>query len=448
MKKISKFLSIVMTLIMVISIIPMSSITATAATSGTCGDNVTWIYDASTQTLTISGTGEMVHYNGYNRPWKSYENSIETIVINNGVTTIGGYAFYECINITNVVIPDSVTKIDAFAFGECVNLRDITIHDGIVIIGEGAFFNCESLADITIPDSVIEIAAHAFSGCRSLTVVTIGESVTEIGTGAFAWCNNLTRITVDSNNEHYSSDEDGVLFNKYKTTLVQYPIGNTRTSYTIPTGVTTIGHGSFEGCSSITNITMSDSVTTIWNYAFNSCTNLTGIKIPYNVTTIGAGAFRLCESLTIVTIPVSLTSIGDYAFYESNNITDVYYSGTEGQWREISIGNYNEELLNATIHFNECEHEYNTVVTPPTCTAQGYTTYTCNNCNDGYKSDYINATGHQDLDIDAYCDHCDELLCNHDCHKSGVSGLFWMIINFFNRLFGSNKTCSCGVTHY
>jgi hypothetical protein len=87
MKKISKFLSIILTMIMVISIIPMSNITSSAATySGTCGDNLTWIFDDSTGTLTISGTGAMYDYSYNNRPWESYEDSIKKVVINNGVT--------------------------------------------------------------------------------------------------------------------------------------------------------------------------------------------------------------------------------------------------------------------------------------------------------------------------------------------------------------------------
>ena len=149
MKKISKILSIILAILMVISIIP---ITASAATySGACGDNVNWTYDSSTYTLTISGTGKMHDYYDNDCPWEDYKNIIKNIVINNGITTIGEYAFYNCTSLTSVTISDSVTKIDKYAFGYCSSLTSIEIPNSVTSIGLGSFKGCTSLQSMTIP---------------------------------------------------------------------------------------------------------------------------------------------------------------------------------------------------------------------------------------------------------------------------------------------------------
>ena len=155
-----------------ISLPDFSSTFATKAnadgeTSGTCGENLTWEYDSASQTLTISGTGNMNDYSidgfdGETAPWSQYCDTMTTIVIDNGVTSIGVDAFYGCNKATSVTIPNSVTGI-----------------------GWSAFNGCSGLTNVTIPDSVTSIDGFAFSGCTDLTSVTISESVTKIGSKAF-----------------------------------------------------------------------------------------------------------------------------------------------------------------------------------------------------------------------------------------------------------------------
>ena len=99
------------------------------------------------------------------------------------------------------------------------------------------------------------------------------------------------------------------------------------------------------------------------------------------------------------------------------------------------------------IYVEATGHKYNSVVTNPTCTESGYTTCTCE-CGDTYIANITPATGHNDSDNDGYCETCDKLICSHNCHKTGFEGFFWKIANFFNRLFGTNKYCDCGATHY
>lgn len=250
---------------------------------------------------------------------------------------------------------------------------DVTIPPGVTSIGNGAFKSCRGLTSVTIPEGATSIGDGAFNSCGSLMSVTIPSSVTYIGEGAFIACDSLTSILVASDNPNYSS-RDGVLFNKAQTELIQCPggkqdaytipssvtyIGNhaffhcsSLTSVTIPEGVTSIGYGAFGSCFSLTSVTIPSSVTYIGNHALFYCSSLTSVTIPSGVTSIGDDAFRSCLSLMSVTIPESVTSIGDYAYEDCNNLTDVYYGGSETQWEAASIGDYNEPLTGAAIHYN------------------------------------------------------------------------------------------------
>lgn len=292
-------------------------------------------------------------------------------------------------------IPVSVIEIGSNAF-DGSNLYSVTIPDGIINIGDEAFFDCDKLIDIVIPNSVKFIRENAFSYCNGLKNITIGSGVQHIGRGAFCDCSNLTVISVDQNNSHYSSDEFGVLYNKNKTELIQYPIGNKQTSYVIPdsvnligdasfsdaklkdvkipNSVTIIGDGAFYRCVNLTEITIPNSTVEIDDRVFCYCENLTNITIGVNVRRIGVcafyacnvkefvipdsvkiiddQAFGYCEKLETITIPNSIESIGRLAFYFCTNLNNVYYNGTEHQWKSIEVGVYNEWLLNATIRYN------------------------------------------------------------------------------------------------
>ena len=283
----------------------LKTVVLSAGEGGKCGDNLIWTFDKASGVLTISGTGDMYDYEQYFEedgpyrvPWS--ESNINQIIIEDGVTSIGEVAFSFCGSLTSITIPDSVKSI-----------------------GSSAFWSCDSLTSITIPDSVTSIGSGAFEQCDSLTSITIPDSVTSIGSGAFWRCESLTSITVSASNKAYSSDKYGVLFNKNKTELIQYPIGNMRTSYSIPDNITSIGDYSFDACDNLTSITIPDSVTSIGIGAFRWCDSLTSITIPDSVTSIGDSAFSGCESLTSITIPDSIISISDYAFYDCDSLTNI-----------------------------------------------------------------------------------------------------------------------------
>ena len=162
--KMKKFISLLLSLTMLLSIVSVVDFSAYAdtLTTGKCGDNVKYSFESDTGTLTISGTGDMYDYSSNKSVF--YDNGkIKTVIIEKGVTSIGNYAFENCSSLESVTIPDSVTSISSWAF-----------------------YYCTSLASITIPDSVTSIGFCAFSGCTSLTSVTIPDSVTSIGNSAFS----------------------------------------------------------------------------------------------------------------------------------------------------------------------------------------------------------------------------------------------------------------------
>lgn len=289
--------------------------------------------------------------------------NIPSTIDGKSVTSIGNNAFYSCKNLVNITIPDSITSIGNNAFEYCASLKSVLIPGSVKSIGNAAFNRCESLMNIEviknnsnyfsqdgvlfdknktkliqypignkriaydIPNGVKSFGDCAFDSCSTLKNITIPDSVTSIGWGVFSGSTSLTNIDVSENNLNYSSYE-GVLFNKNKTELIKYPIGNERTSYNIPAGVINFGD------------------------VFSDCKNLVNITIPNSVTNIGVGAFWQCANLASITITNSVTSIGNYAFYDCKTLKDIYYYGTQSEWNNISVGSNNEYFINATIHFS------------------------------------------------------------------------------------------------
>ena len=275
-------------------------------------DNLTWKLYAD-GTLNISGKGAMKDYSYDSNQSPVYNNSnVKKVVIEDGVTSIGAYAFYECSSLTSITIPDGVTSIGISAFRNCSSLTSITIPDSVTSIGNSAFYYCKSLTNITIPDSVTSIGNFAFYNCRGLTSITIPDSVTSIGKSAFSLCSSLTSITIP----------DSV------TSIGESAFDSCRSliSITIPDSVTSIEKYAFYGCSSLTSITIPDSVTSIGKYAFYNCSGLTSITIPDSVTSIGNYTFNGCSSLTSITIPDGVNSIGYDVFKNCTNLKTISLS--------------------------------------------------------------------------------------------------------------------------
>ena len=366
----------------------------TSLTSVTIGNSVTTIgscafeYCTSLTNVTIGNSVTTIKSGAFMGC-----DSLTSVTISNNVTTIEHSAFDCCTSLTSVTIPDSVTTIESWAFAGCVILTDvyyngteeewnqIEIGDGnepllnakihltesenpysgtygenmtwtfnpdtgeLTISGEGAmeFASTESsvpwnkcksrITKITIGDGITSIAGGIeFRNCDNLTSVSIGKGVTSVMAGAFWGCPCLESIVVDEDNAAFSNDENGVLFNKDKTVLVQYPSGNSMDHYAIP-----------------------DSVISIKQYAFTLCENLESVTIGSGVSSVDGFMFSECYNLKTVTFSESIVFIGGWTFDKCDSITDIYYMGTQAAWKYVYICDGNDNLLNATVHFSSYE---------------------------------------------------------------------------------------------
>ena len=278
-----KVISLLLSLTMLLSIVSVVDFSAFAdVKTGKCGDNVIYSLDTSTGVLKISGTGDMYSYGPF-----SHNTIIKSVIIENGVISIGDSAFFDCTILTSVTIPDSVISIDDNAFEGCTSLTSITIPDSVTSIGNSAFLGCYFTLENFVNNSNVEL----------------DDSII-VDTDAGGFCikdNELVRMRAI------------------------YAIGE----ITIPNSVTSIDSSAFYCCSSLTSVTIPDGVTSIDDYVF-----------------------YFCECLMSVTIPTSVKSIGDSAFENCTSLANAYYSGSQSDWNKITIGDSNEDLTNATIHFS------------------------------------------------------------------------------------------------
>ena len=195
-----------------------------------------------------------------------------------------------------------VTSIGAEAFFDC-SFTSVTIPDGVTIIKYSAFQNCTELTEVTFGNSITTIENTAFYYCTSLKQVTIPKSVTNIGGNVFGFCTALTHINVDAANTAYSS-ENGVLFNKDKTTLLRYPVAKPGATYTVPKSVTCIGENAFGQCTALKELTLSENVSKIESYAFEDFAAITKMTVLATVPpTAETSAFKYFNLDTPVHVP-------------------------------------------------------------------------------------------------------------------------------------------------
>ena len=222
---------------------------------------------------------------------------LSRVILPEGLRSIGAHAFTGCKALAEIDIPDRVIEIGEGAFGGCTGLMTVRLPAGLRELRDSVFASAGSLVGVDIPESVTSIGSGAFKYCDGLSQIKIPGGVNEIGSGAFAGCTALPEIGIDGANAGYIS-VDGVLFNRERTELVQYPGGRTG-SYAIPDGVRSIRFEAFRWCPGLTEVVIPESVTSIEGYAFSVCKALTCVRIPESVTEIGKNAFAGCDGLRI-----------------------------------------------------------------------------------------------------------------------------------------------------
>jgi len=240
--------------------------------NGKCGENLTYTFDTNTGILKIEGSGAMVHSGGMydfdanDLPWSSYSDSILEVVLPEGLTIIGAYAFYGCSNLVHISFPQSVKRISPYAFYGCSGLTSLTIPGTLKSIGRNAFEGCTGLLTLNLSEGVMEIDEWAFESCSGISTLTIPGTVKEIGICAFDRCSGLTSVIIH------------------------------------------------EGCCRIQL------------HAFSECSSMTSLKLPHTIESIGGYAFALCQSLLSVTIPASVKFLGEGAFAWCRKLASVTLS--------------------------------------------------------------------------------------------------------------------------
>lgn len=256
--------------------------------------------------------------------------NLESVVISNNVSRLYGKTFYECTNLKTVAFGKKTTYLSESVFWGCTALEsvyyggtlkdwcsiyistetgnplayadklylngelvpaELVIPDTCSSIRQYAFYGASFIESVVLPPSVASVDDSAFESCINLKTINIPAKVKSINSHAFENCNNLTAINVDAKNECFSSDSDGVLYNKDKTELIQYPVGRKNTEFVVPDTVETIGSYAFYGCKNLNKITLPQSVKRIEEYAFNGCTYLSTINVTDSVEYIGGYAF-------------------------------------------------------------------------------------------------------------------------------------------------------------
>ena len=224
-----------------------------------------WRYDPKDSSLTLSGTGVLPDYPIGKAPWFEFNDQIDTVILKEGVTRIGDYAFYNCTELTSVEIPEGVTYIGESAFACCQSLESVTIPGSVTEIGEGAFESCDSMMALELASGLKCVGAFAFSECVALRELILPDTVERIERSAFAGTMALHELV-------------------------------------IPGNVQEIGDNAFNGCIQLSSLTLSEGIRVIEEMAFSNCSDLTEVLIPASVECLGDGVFSDCLAMEQITV--------------------------------------------------------------------------------------------------------------------------------------------------
>ncbi len=325
---------------------------------------------------------------------------LTSVILPDGLTSIGDYAFYFLTELESVNIPSTVTSIGTRAFENAESLKSIIIPDGVTTIGSSVFDDCYALETVVLPQTLLTIGNSAFNDCRALKAIDIPASVTYVDTDAFLNCYNLSSIKVRSTETEFY--QYGVFENTGVTSVglpgsgAGFEIPWTEEipaaffnewikleTVILPDTITTIPEYTFSSCDMLKSINLPNSLTRLENYAFQDCISLESITIPGNISFLGDSVFKNNQSLKTVVINEGLTEISNSMFYDCvalesvtipNSVTLIDY------WAF-----YNNKMLNnvtipssvKTINdsaFENCQ-SLSSIIIPESVTTLGYSSF-------------------------------------------------------------------------
>ena len=328
-----KFRSILI-LIVVLSILLSTCVTAFATTNSELSSNISWEL-SDTGVLTISGKGVMPEYTFDDPSPFSESTDIKKVVISSGVTNIGDYLFYNCSKIKTIEISETVTSIGCFSFFGCTSLKAINVNadNNTFTSVDGVLFNknktelvrfpaAKLSTSYIVPYGVKNISVAAFTNCINVDSVIISNTVSEIGFCAFAFSESIASVNLGNNLTHIS---DYCFFEC-----------NNISSVSIPDSIISIGELAFYGCDNLSEIEFGNGLVHLGALAFSGCTKLESVIIPESVKEIAEEVFLDCTNLNSIDLPDTIESLG-YGAFENT----AYYNDTEN-WVEdvLYIDNY------------------------------------------------------------------------------------------------------------
>ncbi len=307
---------------------------------GTCGEKSSWLLKLDGE-LIVSGMGAIADYTIYSAPWGGNDLNIKKVTVEDGITGIGKYAFYNCPNLTEISLPDSLETISEGAFSNCSDLKKIVIPDGVTTIGKYAFRSCWDVTEVVLPQSLTVIEDSAFYDCYKLEYVyfkgseekwnsiSIGEKNAEL-TQADITCVEASGIFEDTLTwEFYNTGElivggeGGIASYGDASSLPWYAYKDSIKKVTILHGVTSTGGKTFCDYNNLTEVVIPDSVTWIGDNAFYDCDSLAEIILPDSITSILEKAFYSCDKLEKLTLPKNLTYLGSQVFASCTSLTEI-----------------------------------------------------------------------------------------------------------------------------
>ncbi|MGN0534317.1 MAG: leucine-rich repeat domain-containing protein [Eubacterium sp.] len=451
MNKIAKVSAIIIAIALMLSSITVAA--EETVVNGTCGENLIWTLDKESGLLEISGTGDMDD----GRPWLDEVSFIYiySVVIDEGVTSIGAQAFSNCQRLISVQLPSTLKTIGDDAFNYCIALPEIEIPDSVTSLGDSVFTNCQKLTYVYLPDSITSMGISVFTWCSSLTSVHLPTGITALPNDTFSNCKSLVSFEIPDHITSLGLSAFESCSNLVSLTIPESVVNLGQNSFSntsiteiyVPAGVTNIFDNCFANTSKLTNIIVSENnanyssvdgvlfdksgtklikyprgkeaskytvptgTTSIGQSSFANHTYLSEIEFPETVTSIGLYAFQGCKNISEIKLSENVKYINNYAFRNCSGlnkililnpecrISDTEYAisdtaaiyGIAGSTAQAYAEKYSRTFVPVCLDGTE-NHSFDSSTTA-TCTEDGITTYNCSICGYTYEKDTA-ATGH------------------------------------------------------